>query len=121
MEFLRSFYIFLRFSIRPRTICGAGAFACQLVMFYRRRLPHWHPDLTDPTFLFVTWRLAGSLPRARLPQPHNGAPLSAGRAFLREMWKLRGGLAPRMHIATRRASLDWSAPQTCLKRKDNAE
>ena len=51
-------------------------------MFYRRRLPHWHPDLTDPTFLFVTWRLAGSIPRARLPQPHAGAPLSAGRAFL---------------------------------------
>ena len=60
----------------------AGAFACQLVMFYRRRLPHWHPDLTDPTFLFVTWPLAGSIPRPRLPQPHSGAPLSAGRAFL---------------------------------------
>ena len=82
MACLWSFYIFLRFSTRPRTICGAGAFACQLVMFYRRRLPHWHPDLTDPTFLFVTWRLAGSIPRARLPQPHAGAPLSAGRAFL---------------------------------------
>src|ERR1700693_1931032 len=78
----RSFYIFLRFSTRPRTICGAGAFACQLVMFYRRRLPRCHPDLTDPTFLFVTLRLAASTPRARLPQPRKGAPLSAGRAFL---------------------------------------
>ena len=51
-------------------------------MFYRRRLPHWHPDLTEATFLFVTWRLAGSIPRACLPQPATGAPLSAGRAFL---------------------------------------
>ena len=42
-----------------------GAFACQLVMFYRRKLPPWHPDLTEATFLFVTWRLAGSIPRAR--------------------------------------------------------
>src|ERR1700678_3719746 len=52
------------------------------VMFYRRRLPHWHPDLTEATFLFVTWRLAGSIPRACLPQPATGAPRSAGRAFL---------------------------------------
>src|SRR5271155_5821496 len=51
-------------------------------MFYRRRLPHWHPDLSEATFLFVTWRLAGSIPRACLPQPATGAPLSAGRAFL---------------------------------------
>ena len=72
---------FLHFA-SDRANCGAGAFACQLVMFYRRRLPHWHPDLTDPTFLFVTWRLAGSIPRPRLPQPHAGVPLSAGRAFL---------------------------------------
>jgi putative transposase len=27
--------------------------------FYRRHLPHWHPD---EAWLFVTWRLAGSLP-----------------------------------------------------------
>ena len=60
-----SFYIFMRFSTDSRTICGAGAFACQLVMFYRRKLPPWHPDLTEATFLFVTWRLAGSIPRAR--------------------------------------------------------
>jgi putative transposase len=51
-------------------------------MFYRRKLPHWHPDLTEATFLFVTWRLAGSIPWARLPQLPTGVPLSAGRAFL---------------------------------------
>lgn len=78
----RSFYIFLRFSARPRTICGVGASACQLGMFYRRRLPHRHPGLAETTFLFVTRRLAGSIPRARLPQPSTDAPLSAGRAFL---------------------------------------
>jgi REP element-mobilizing transposase RayT len=36
----------------------------------------------EATFLFVTWRLAGSIPRAGLPHPHTGATLSAGRAFL---------------------------------------
>jgi hypothetical protein len=50
-------------------------------MFYRRKLPHWHPDLTEATFLFVTWRLAGSIPRARLLHPPAGATPSAGRAF----------------------------------------
>ena len=52
-------------------------------MFYRRKLPHWHPDdLAEATFLFVTWRLAGSVPRTRLPPPPTAAPRSAGRAFL---------------------------------------
>src|SRR3989442_1354477 len=31
--------------------------------FYRRKLPHWHPD--GATF-FVTWRLKDSLPKAAL-------------------------------------------------------
>jgi len=47
--------------------------------FYRRNLPHWHPD---GAALFITWRLHGSLPRSfRVP---GGPPLekeSAGRAF----------------------------------------
>jgi len=30
-------------------------------MFYRRNLPHWHPDDVP---LFVTWRLYGSMPSA---------------------------------------------------------
>ena len=51
-------------------------------MYYRRKLPHWHPDLTEDTFLFVSWRLAGSVPRTRLPQLPHGTALSAGRAFL---------------------------------------
>jgi putative DNA methylase len=46
-------------------------------MFYRRKLPHWHPDISEATSLFVTWRLAGSLPRIRM-QPG----LSAGQAFV---------------------------------------
>jgi putative transposase len=57
--------------------CGAGAFAYQPHMFYRRRLPHWHPDIAEATFLFLTWRLAGSMPQCRLPHA-----LSAGGAFL---------------------------------------
>jgi hypothetical protein len=51
-------------------------------MFYGRKLPHWHPDITDATFLFVTWRLAGSVQRTRLSQLPASAPRSAGRAFL---------------------------------------
>jgi putative DNA methylase len=56
-------------------------------MFYRRKLPHWHPDPDEPGFLFVTWRLSGSIPRVRLPQPLAAGnscpkPQSAGRAFL---------------------------------------
>jgi hypothetical protein len=51
-------------------------------MFYRRKLPHWHPDITEATFLFVTWRLAGSIPKTRLSRQPTGAPLSGGRAFL---------------------------------------
>ena len=46
---------------------------------YRRRLPHWQPG---GAFLFVTWRLAGSI---QLPAP-TGQPdsphLSAGQAFV---------------------------------------
>ena len=56
-------------------------------MFYRRRLPYWHPDIAEATFLFVTWRLAGSIPRTQLLQRLAGksaypTTLSAGRAFL---------------------------------------
>ena len=51
-------------------------------MFYRRKLPHWHPDITEATFLFVTGRLAGSIPKTRLSRQPTGAPLSGGRAFL---------------------------------------
>jgi REP-associated tyrosine transposase len=51
-------------------------------MFYRRKLPHWHPDLTEETHLFLTWRLAGSMPRIRQPEPVAGALQSAGRRFL---------------------------------------
>ena len=75
---------FCDLSVSPSTIRGAGAFACrpQPHMFYRRRLPHWHPDLTEATFLFLTWRLAGSVPGRPMRQPPTSGPLTAGRAFL---------------------------------------
>jgi REP element-mobilizing transposase RayT len=42
------------------------------MLYYRRRLPHWIPD---HTILFVTWRLAGSLPAPRPERlsSHDGA------------------------------------------------
>jgi REP element-mobilizing transposase RayT len=51
-------------------------------MFYRRKLPHWHEELSEDAFLFVTWRLAGSLPRIRLDQDAESAPKSAGQVFV---------------------------------------
>src|ERR1039458_6955266 len=56
-------------------------------MFYRRKLPHWHPDKDEASFLFVAWRLSGSIPQVRLPQRLAGesaCPTSraAGLAFL---------------------------------------
>ena len=51
-------------------------------MFYRRKLPRWHPDLSETAFLFVTWRLAGSVPLTRRLQPSPTVPHNAGRAFL---------------------------------------
>ena len=47
----------------------------------RFRLPTRYPNLTEASRLFVTWRLAGSIPRARLLHPPAGATPSAGRAF----------------------------------------
>jgi REP element-mobilizing transposase RayT len=51
-------------------------------MYYRRKLPHYHPDLNEANFLFLTWRLAGSIPAARRPLPPLATPASAGRTFL---------------------------------------
>lgn len=41
--------------------CGAGDSPCRLstMQAYRRRLPHFHPE---DAYLFLTWRLSGSLP-----------------------------------------------------------
>jgi REP element-mobilizing transposase RayT len=69
-------------------------------MFTRRRLPHWHPDVSEETFLFVTWRLAGSMPRSRFTQRLAGGSacptltLTAGQSFValdREMDKAAFG------------------------------
>ena len=47
--------------------------------FYRRRLPHWHPEGAS---IFLTWRLYGSLP-ASLRTARNGCATkeSAGKRF----------------------------------------
>jgi hypothetical protein len=39
---------------------GKRACATQLMTFYRRNLPHWHPEGKP---IFLTWRLYGSLPK----------------------------------------------------------
>ena len=53
-------------------------------MFTRRRLPHWHPGISEGTYLFVTWRLAGSLPRGRFTRGLAGGSAcpTAGQAFV---------------------------------------
>lgn len=45
-------------------------------MFWRRRLPHWVPE---HSIVFVTWRLAGTLPQ---PPPRSAPELNPGRAFV---------------------------------------
>jgi type I restriction enzyme R subunit/putative DNA methylase len=80
--------------------------------FYCRRLPHWHPGAA---FLFVTWRLFGSLPRSY----NLGArelKETAGQRFLRfdhhvdrcsggPVW-LRDGRIAAMIVQTLRAGQD---------------
>ena len=51
-------------------------------MFYRRRLPHWHPELSQESFLFVTWRLAGSAPRNHDRRARTPGNETAGKAFV---------------------------------------
>jgi putative transposase len=51
-------------------------------MFYRRKLPHWQPEPALGGFFFVTWRLAGSLPRYLDRQPRKPKPETAGRVFV---------------------------------------
>src|SRR5450759_4616872 len=46
-------------------------------MFWRRRLPHWVPE---DSIVFVTWRLAGTLPRPA-PELLTSDP-DPGRIFL---------------------------------------
>lgn len=45
--------------------------------YYERHLPHWHPE---GAFLFVTWRLEGSLPAHRREEVPDE---TAGEAFVR--------------------------------------
>jgi REP element-mobilizing transposase RayT len=67
-------------------------------MFTRRRPPHWHPHISEAAYLFVTWRLAGSLPKSRITQKlagGNACPtLTPGQSFAvldREMDKAAFG------------------------------
>jgi REP element-mobilizing transposase RayT len=48
-----------------------------LVSFYRRRLPHWHPE---GAAIFVTWRLFGSLPKQPPKEP--AGAISEGQRFV---------------------------------------
>jgi REP element-mobilizing transposase RayT len=58
--------------------------------FYRRRLPHWHPEGVP---VFLTWRLYGSLPR-KVDLLTGDAAATEGRRFLafdREMDRATAG------------------------------
>jgi hypothetical protein len=62
---------------------------CIPVSFYRRRLPHWHPDKVP---IFLPWRLFGSLLKYRLAELDGN--LTEGQRFLaldREMDSARSG------------------------------
>lgn len=55
--------------------CGLPRFVHDFMLFYRRRLPHWIPD---QAIIFLTWRLAGSL-----PQPSPDIDVTDNTAHLR--------------------------------------
>lgn len=62
-----------------RLLLVGHASACLSPMaYYRRNLPHWHPE---EAWLFITWRLHGSLPvsRAKPASPTVGRT-TAGQA-----------------------------------------
>jgi putative transposase len=52
-----------------QTIAVRGLPIQPAIMFYRRRLPHWIPE---NSILFLTWRLAGSMPVRAWPAGPNG-------------------------------------------------
>jgi putative transposase len=49
------------------------------VTYYKRRLPHWHPEGAD---IFLTWRLHGAPAPRPAPQPTGQGKESTGRAFV---------------------------------------
>ena len=49
--------------------------------FYRRNLPHWHPEGKT---IFITWRLYGSLPASLLKKKRTGR--NAGAATTKNGW-----------------------------------
>jgi REP element-mobilizing transposase RayT len=51
-------------------------------MFYRRKLPHWQPEPAPGVFFFVTWRLAGSLPRSLARGAGASACQDPGKTFV---------------------------------------
>jgi putative transposase len=48
--------------------------------FYRRNLPHWHPD---GKAIFITWRLFGSLPHNYVRPAENRGPITTEVPFLK--------------------------------------
>jgi putative DNA methylase len=49
-----------------------------LVAFYKRNLPHWHPEAKC---IFLTWRLYGSLPTGFLRELRLNTDMEAGEEF----------------------------------------
>jgi hypothetical protein len=69
------------FPVFSALYCGAGAFACQPRLYYRRRLPHWHPDLTEATFHEATFHRRKEVKAAKiLYTGGNSTASSAGSA-----------------------------------------
>src|SRR5258706_218748 len=64
-------------------------------MFARRKLPHWYPEAALGCFLFVTWRLAGSLPHNLIRGVRRIELKDAGRTFVAvDRWADRATSGP---------------------------
>ena len=75
-----------RFMWSAHGVCPAK----RKMLFYRRRLPHWVPEHST---LFVTWRLAGSIPPS--PPPMLTQENTSRTAFCSTMTGWTGSLAAR--------------------------
>jgi len=89
------------------------------VAYYERQLPHWQPE---EAWLFVTWRLAGSLPAIQTMDMNSPAVVPAGKAFVlldrmldrapRRLCRLGGYVAMSNHVHLLALPLETAATLT---------
>ena len=70
--------------------------------FYRRDLPHWHPE---GKAIFITWRLFGSLPKGAAPGRSHWAGRNARAPVTQPPPAVKGTAQARVPVPPKRASI----------------